>query len=527
MQINKLIHEDYTIYQSKLLLDFSFSSSDIKYDDLFLSVVNIVERINLKKYIDFTKIRKNSYDPKALFTVVLFAYASKGYASLRDLEDMCRYDARCRLLMGGLVPSYKSFERFIYDKLKLNIKDINADVYRLIQDEKAFQESILYVDGTKFEANANKMTFFWRAWLNSYYPRHWKKCMEIISKLNRYFKNNEINIKYSILKSPDIDYLIEIDERVNAWLDEIHAIRKGRGIHEVAVLVRELRKVAKKIFEYALAKDILGKRNSFSKTDPDATFMCMKYDYYNHTNVFKPGYNMQVGVNNGYIAHYYVSADSNDINTYIPFVEEYKALYGSFPTAVVADAGYGSLNNYIYSDINNINAILKYSGYEKKKEKTNRKNQYRLSHLKRTEDNIPICPEGYVFDFENTSIKYIYGLPSITSYYRNSHCSECPVRNECTKSKQGRTARINHTLNKYHSKIDKILETEEGKMMMANRSSMAEGTFADIKKNFNYDILRRRGESGVELELGLQVLGYNLRKYHNKNAHSCKSLIFS
>ena len=34
----------------------------------------------------------------------------------------------------------------------------------------------------------------------------------------------------------------------------------------------------------------------------EATFMHIKYDYYNHTNVFKPGYNVQIGVNNGYIA---------------------------------------------------------------------------------------------------------------------------------------------------------------------------------------------------------------------------------
>ena len=91
---------------------------------------------------------------------------------------------------------------------------------------------------------------------------------------------------------------------LDAWLQEVGAIRKGRGIHPVAKLKRELGSVAKSLFSYALAKDILGERNSFSKTDPDATMMHMKYDYYNHTNVFKPGYNVQIGVNNGYIALY-------------------------------------------------------------------------------------------------------------------------------------------------------------------------------------------------------------------------------
>lgn len=53
-------------------------------------------------------------------------------------------------------------------------------------------------------------------------------------------------------------------------------------------------------------------QNSCSKTDPDATFMHMKYDYYNHTNVFKPGYNVQIGVGDGFIRNIYVSSDCSD-----------------------------------------------------------------------------------------------------------------------------------------------------------------------------------------------------------------------
>ncbi|WRK52622.1 hypothetical protein SD457_20235 [Coprobacillaceae bacterium CR2/5/TPMF4] len=85
------------------------------------------------------------------------------------------------------------------------------------------------------------------------------------------------------------------------------------------------------MFEYTIHMDILGERNSFSKTDPDATFMHMKYDYYNHTNVFKPGYNIQTGVSDGIIRNIYISSDGNDINTYIPFMEKYYEAYGSYP----------------------------------------------------------------------------------------------------------------------------------------------------------------------------------------------------
>ena len=102
------------------------------------------------------------------------------------------------------------------------------------------------------------------------------------------------------------------------------------------------------MWQYAIQEDILGERNSFSKTDPDATFMHMKYDYYNHTNVFKPGYNVQIGVNNGYIAYQYISSDANDMRTLQPFTEGYKELYGQYPKMEVTDAGYGSYENYSY-----------------------------------------------------------------------------------------------------------------------------------------------------------------------------------
>ena len=198
--------------------------------------------------------------------------------------------------------------------------DFHATIYKTLftgfdkkikRDEKALEEQILYIDGTKFEANANKMTFCWRGWSKRYLPRHWQKCMELLRQVNRYFKKHEIDIHYSILKYPNIEYMIKIDEALENWLKEKEHIRKGRGKHEIAKLCDELKKSAVKMWQYAIQEDILGERNSFSKTDPDATFMHMKYDYYNHTNVFKPGYNVQIGVNNGYIAYQYISSDAN------------------------------------------------------------------------------------------------------------------------------------------------------------------------------------------------------------------------
>ncbi|WP_270470002.1 transposase [Faecalibacillus faecis] len=128
--------------------------------------------------------------------------------------------------------------------------------------------------------------------------------------------------------------------------------------------------------------------------------MHMKYDYYNHTNVFKPGYNVQIGVSDGYIRNIYISSDGNDLRTYIPFMDKYKSAYGRLPKKTPADAEYGSYDNYNYCKENNIELYMKYSGYYKSQEKTNEKNKFHKKHMKRTEEGNFICPADHEFELE-------------------------------------------------------------------------------------------------------------------------------
>lgn len=508
--------ENYNLNQMSFLLETTFSEKQIRNDDLSRTLLEIMERINVGRYFDFSKGRPTSYRPQNMLACVLLAYSEIGNPSLRDIEHAILYDLRYRFIMQGYEPSYRTIQRFLEKYLKGNIHEIHKDIFLCVHDKKEREKSILYIDGTKFEANANKMTFFWRAWINKYYPNHWKKVMELVRQINNYFKKNEIDIKYSIIKEPSIEYMMELDEKLNNWLDEIKAIKKGRGIHPIAKIKRELNKSALKLWEYAIAKDLIGERNSFSKTDPDATLMHMKYDYYNHTNVFKPGYNVQLGIEDEYIAHFYVSADTNDIKTYIPFMEGYKNKYERYPDISVGDAGYGSFDNYSYSKLNGIKAALKYSGYEKKKEKVNEKNQHRLIHMKRDEEGVPICAAGHKFELESVKVKQAAVAPKTTLYYRNSHCEGCPFRNKCTQSKEGRTAQVTPLLERYQREVDEFFKTEEGIEVSKNRSIYAEGAFGDIKKNYGFSILKRRGSDSVELEVGLVTIGFNIRRYHNK-----------
>ncbi|WP_270640775.1 transposase, partial [Longibaculum muris] len=238
-------------------------------------------------------------------------------------------------------------------------------------------------------------------------------------------------------------------------------------------------------------------------TDPDATFMHMKYDYYNHTNVFKPGYNIQFGI-----------SDGNDLKTYIPFMKKYKEAYGKLPKRTPADAGYGSYDNYSYCKENNIELYMKYSGYYKEREKATQKNQFKLIHFKRDEKNQFVCPAGHTFELEKETIDRQGEYERINKHYVNRHCEGCPLRSKCTKAKNGRTLVRCDKLEEYHQEARSNVTSDEGIKLMKKRSNESEGTFGDLKYNQKYDRLRRRGEAGVKLEIYLIAIGENLRKYH-------------
>ncbi len=355
-----------------MLLDFSFSfEKDIPHDDICRTVMAITERINIGKYVDFSNRNTHGYDGVMMFKLLVLAFALFGYASTRELECLCRTDVRFMFIAQNQKPSHMSFERFIRNDLTMPIEDLFYDINKYIESQVSINTHVLCIDGTKYEANANKNTFIWRKNTVRNRMRRWKKSIQNIRRINQYFEDNHLSTRYSLLKEPSIDYLLHISDRIETYMKDQHiAFVHGKGCRKSPIqrLYDELKENALKLWEYSIHLDMLGDRNSCSKTDPDATFMHMKYDYYNHINVFKPGYNIQIGVSDGFIRNIYISSDGNDIKTYIPFMEKYREAYGTLPKKTPADAGYGSYDNYSYCRENDIQLYMKYSGYYKEKE---------------------------------------------------------------------------------------------------------------------------------------------------------------
>ena len=506
-------NENWRLNYSVEQLEFPLYLSElIDEADPVWSFLEIVREVNLNKYLKSHRGNKG-HDGRMMFRVVLFAYMN-GVYSLRDLEEKCRTDLRYMFLCHKTAPSFMAFQRFITRKLKSNIKDIFTEITEIVSDKLKVNTRILYIDGTSLEANARKNSFVWKAQVEKALKKNIVYAQETVDQLQKLTA-----VKYS--RTGYESYQLEdYEEKIAAWCrNEGIAFVYGKGKHKTAVQRQydKLHEYRIKIAEYTEKMNICGKdRNSYSKTDHDATFMHMKYDYYMHTGVFKPGYNVQIGVADGLIRHLRVGQDRSDSRTYIPFMEEYRDRYGELPGIVVADAGYGSYENYMYNLENGPESYIKYANYRVEKTAKYRKQFYRSKNLLHEENGELYCRNNRKFVYTKDTMDDTKKYLQINQNYACEDCSDCPFKSQCTKSAGNRSVSKNVILEELQEHARENLDSEAGRQLCRQRSIQAEGTFGVIKEDWKYNRIHRRGIKNVENEIYLVCLGFNLMKYHRR-----------
>ena len=296
----------------------------------------------------------------------------------------------------------------------------------------------------------------------------------------------------------------------------------GKGKHKTqlqrdAEQAAELLEKKRRYSEYQTA---FKGRNSFSKTDTDATFMHMKDDHMRNSQL-KLGYNAQIGVSGEYIVGLDISSERSDQLTLIPLLTRMEQGLGQRHEAVIADAGYESEENYTHLESNNQHCYIKPQNYEKSKSRKFRNNK----HLK---ENMPYdlqtdsytCPGGRritaVFEKTRTSRS---GFESIVTNYRCESCAGCALRDKCFKSKypdKGREFEVSKTFlhQRQHAKAQ--ITSQEGLLLRINRSIQVEGAFAVIKEDYAFRRFLTRGTENVRTEMLLMAMGYNFHRLHCK-----------
>ena len=517
---------NYTPIQLKLPVDLE---RIIKINDPVYSFSEVMDHIDLKRYFveKEHETGRPRYDREKLLKIVLFAYMEYGYCSVRFIQKLCETDIRFIWMLDETnAPSHTKINDFIKYELGVSLDEIFNDINRYIFEQQDVDMNHVYIDGTKIEANANKYTWVWKKGCIKSRNNVFGKLTVLLAEMNEIMAIQsravfEFRQEYTI---EHVEYILStfLDAVGMTEADFVH----GRGKRKTPYqrLYEKVKDCCKKLKEYAYKISVCGEeRNSYSKTDNDATFMRFNKDHMRNDQLL-PGYNLQLVVCDEYIAHYGVYAYASDMDCFQPLMEGFQKRYGFYPQYPVADAGYGCFNNYLYCQQHGMAKFMKFTTYEKEtKNSSYRNDPFRACNFTIDHEGYMLCPNGKRFRFLRSAPVKGNQFGRTEEYYQCEDCTGCLHREKCHKNKDNRIVRINEELTRFHEEVLTNLNCVHGALLRMNRSIQAEGVFGGNKWNRNYKRLHRRGIEGVILELGLISCGFNLHKYHLKKIAAQKA----
>lgn len=470
--------------------------------DKFISILNksnigfLIERVQKKN-------GRNGYNPYNLVATIIYCF-SQFKSSLREIEHLCIFDLRIIYLMQQEQPSHNVIKECINNYILPYQYEIFSMITKAIIDEFNLDISSQYLDGTKIEANANKYKFVWKP--TTFHKKLDVKIKELLIEIGLKYKEENLITSYQ-LKDLINQYITT--ENIN-----INAIPSGKGKR----LTKEQKNYKKgyqyliKLIEYEEKEKICGEnRNSYFKTDHDATAMVLKEDYYSKlSHDFHAGYNIQVMVSSGLITMYGVFQDRSDHYTFIPMNDLYFKYYNKFPENECADSGYGIYINYKYLREHNIENYVKFQAWSGEVDG-------KRPQLFYTFDDGVICLNTCIG--EEISFNHSHHQRNKKGkLYKFIGCNTCNYAYICKKNLKNknldyRLYELNTDYEILKEQARKNLLSPKGIEIRINRSIQVEGTFGQLKQNMQYVRIRRRGIEKVSNEIMLMCLGRNIRKF--------------
>ena len=462
--------------------------------------------------LDYTELNKTylrkgrveAATPEAMFKILVYGYMTGNY-STRKIEEACRNNINFMwLLDGAKAPDHNTIARFRTGRLQNIIEDLFAQLVKKLSSLGEIELKNLFVDGTKIEANANRYSFVWKKTVEKNGAKLEEKIKRLLEELEEKYKHSFSNI-YEAEK-----YLLTQKEKFGI------EFVSGKGKHKIPLqrdyeTVEDCIEKAEKYSEY---NNIFAGRNSFSKTDKDATFMHMKEDHMKNGQL-KAGYNVQIGVDSEYIVNMGIFSERSDQLTLIPFLEDTKSKVGKYKETV-ADAGYESEENYVYLNKQQQDSYIKPSNYEASKKKI--KNKYATQNfIYNTDEDTYLCPENQILKpVEIKKSKSKSGYVSEKTIYRCKECENCPYRTLCTQSQTGRRIQRATIFTKFRNESLKNITTKKGILLRMNRSIQVEGAFGVLKQDYGFRRFLTRGSENVKIEMLLLCFAFNINKLHKK-----------
>lgn len=474
-------------------------------------IVNaVLDKVDISPIIkEYRPGGTSSYHPRKLLKLIVYAYINNIYSS-RKIEEAVRQNINFMWLAGLHKPDHNTINRFRGERLQKTLKPIFNEVVLLLCQEGLLNIRDLYTDGTKIEANANRYTFVWGKAIKTSRER-------INQQLDDLWKYARCVAAAELEDTDPSGFKKITSEKVTKTIDAINSALKDKVVNKE---VRQKLNYAKKNWPAALDRydkqeKIIGNdRNSYSKTDKDATFMRMKEDHMRNGQL-KPAYNVQISTNSQFIAAYSIHQNTTDTNTLQSHLSEHIKECKIKPSSLTADAGYGSEQNYQWLENKRITAYVKHNQFDRNQHKTTRNKKPFAADKLVYEDQTDhyICPSGNPMNNIGSFKKQTRaGFEQTITKYRTTKCDSCPLQSQCNPGNNMRTIEVNHNLNRLKKQAEKRLKSKRGIKKRKQRCHDTEPVFANIKNNHHFRRFMLRGIEKVGIETGLLALAHNLRK---------------
>ncbi len=474
-------------------------------------------------YETYSILKENQVTPRQMLKIILYAYLDGRFSS-REIERACHRDINFMYLLEGKpVPDHATIARFRSLHFASCAKQLLVQCSELLYELGEISGENIFIDGTKIEANANKYTFVWKRAVSKNQEKLGQKAALLVSECVETYALKPVwggRVKIKTLKRLRKQlYAIKEQEEIKF----VYGTGKRKALLQKHI--EQLESYLEKLKEYNQKIHICGTRNSYSKTDSDATFMRMKEDHMKNGQL-KPAYNLQHGVDAEYVVWLEIFPNSTDTPTAISFLKEMKENLSFKYRNIVLDSGYESEENYTYIEDNDQIGFIKPTNYEISKTRKYQKDiSNRANMVYDSERDCYYCSQGHpLFAMATKQRKTASGYISTKTVYKCADCTGCPVKDKCIKGNHFKTPvderfkslEVSRKFERQRAECLQRISSKQGILLRINRSIQAEGSFADLKWDRGFRRFLCRGNANVYAECVLLAISHNIEKLHNK-----------
>lgn len=454
----------------------------------------------------------SSYHPKMMLKVLVYAYTQRIYSS-RQIAKALRENIHFMWISGNSRPDFRTINRFRGEVMRGIMEQVFASVLELLIEEGYVKLENYFLDGTKIEANANRYSYVWAKSTRNYKNKLQENIKKLLDDIEKVNEEEDEEYGESDLEELGEDGPINA-EKLEKKIQELNErLKEDPDDKKLARAVKKIRQdYLPRQKKYEEQEKKFKGRGSYSKIDVDATFMRMKEDHLKNGQL-KPGYNIQIGTEGQFVVGFSVHQRPGDSCCLIPHLEGLKAQLGKLPEKVIADAGYGSEENYTYLDEEGVEAYVKYNTFhlEQKKRKKDRFRAARFSYDEAKDEFI--CPADKRLTYQWTNqYRSDNGFQTQLRVYECEDCSACVLKPQCTRSVGNRRIRMSFRLKELREKARCHLLSKQGKILRSKRPVEAESVFARLKHNWGFRRFLLRGKEKVKVEWGLICIAHNFAK---------------